>query len=268
MNILEVKNLTFRYRKNFVFDNFNLNVQKGTWLTIAGPNGSGKSTLVKLLAGLYKNYSCITILGLNYNHKNIDKIRQDVGFVFDNPDNFFACETVSDELAFSLENMAVAPKTIKKKLDEVSSLLGLESIMDKDPFELSGGEKKKVALGCALMLEPRVLIIDEGVSMTSSTEQEKIMKVLKMYHDKKNVTIISFTHDLDEALFSDRLIILNDGKIIVDGDAKTILQNQEFINKVGLEAPFEVELSYKLMKKGLTSNLEFDLEKLVNDIWK
>ena len=120
MNILEIKDLSFRYKNKFIYDGFNLNVERGTWVTIAGPNGAGKTTLVKILAGIEKSYSNITIFNLPLNKKNMSNIRKEIGFVFDTPDNFFACETVEDELAFSLENIAVSPKTIRKTSHKTS----------------------------------------------------------------------------------------------------------------------------------------------------
>ena len=268
MAVVEVKDLTFRYKNRFIFDKFNLSVERGCWVTIAGSNGSGKTTLVKLLAGLLKSYSAIKILDKPLNKKNIYKIRRDVGFVFDNPDNYFACETVSDELAFSLENMGVAPKTIEKKIKDISSLLKIDKLLNSNPFELSGGEKQKVALGCALMLEPRVLILDEALLMIDINEREEMFKVLEMYSKKKNVAILSFTYDLEETLYSDRLVVLNDGKIIVDGTFPYVYEEEAVMRKIGLEVPFMIELSKKLNLFGLLNDIELDYERLVDKIWK
>ena len=223
MSIVEINGLTFRYKNNFVFDNFNLKIDRGSWVTIAGPNGSGKTTLVKLLAGLEKSYSCIKILDYVLDKKNLFDIRKDTGFAFDTPDNFFACETVEDELAFSLENMAIMPKTIKKKINEISKLLKMEDILKQNPYELSGGQKQKVSLACALMLEPK---------------------------------------------YSDRLIILNDGKIVVDGSFPSVFEEELVMRKIGLEVPFSVELSKKLKLYNLVSDIKLDLEGLVNELWK
>lgn len=268
MAILEVKNLTFRYKNKFIFDNFNLSIERGSWTTIAGPNGAGKTTLVKILAGLEKSYSNVTIFDLPLNKKNLYNIRKEIGFVFDTPENYFACETVEDELAFSLENMAVAPKTIKKKIDEISKKLNIESLLKENPYNLSGGEKQKVALGCALMLEPRILILDESLLMIDINERENILKILEEYNKKKLVTIISLTHNLDEAIYSDRLIVLNKGIIIVDGKVPLVFDEERVMRKIGLEVPFSIELSQKLRVYNVIDNLELDLERLVSLIWK
>lgn len=270
MNSIEITNLTIRYGKTFLFDNFNLNIKKGSWVTIAGPNGSGKSTLIKLLSGMENSFNNIKILDKTVCKKNLNKIRTEVGFVFDTPDNFFACETVEDELAFSLENMAYQPSTIKKKIKEISSLLNLNDILKENPLELSGGEKQKVQLACALMLEPRILVLDEALIMIDEKEKFNILKILNEYNKKKRVTIISLTHNLDEALYSDRLVILNNGTIIIDGSIPLVYKEEMVMRKLGLQVPFEVELFQKLKFLNLIDekNISLDLEGLVKKIWK
>lgn len=269
MNILEIKDLSFRYKNRFIYDGFNLSVNRGDWITIAGPNGAGKTTLVKILAGLEKSYSDIKVFNLPMNKKkNLYKIRKEIGFVFDNPENFFACETVEDELAFSLENMAVLPTTIRKKINDISKLLKIEHLLKENPYELSGGEKQKVSLACALMLEPRMLVLDEALLMIDINERKEILDVLKKYNEEKRVTIISLTHNLDEAIYSNRLIVLNKGIIVVDGDFKEVFKEERVMRKIGLEVPFCAELSQKLRIFNLIDDLELDLERLVSLLWK
>lgn len=268
MDILEIKNLSFRYKNKFIFESFNLNIKRGSWVTIAGPNGAGKTTLVKILAGLEKSYSDIKIFGTPLDKKNLYIIRKEIGFVFDTPDNFFACETVEDELAFSLENMAIEPNTIKKKIDEISKLLKIDNLLKENPYNLSGGEKQKVALGCALMLEPRILILDEALLMIDINERADILKILSEYNKRKRVTIISFTHNLEEAIYSDRLVILNKGKIVVDGSFPDVFDEERVMRKIGLEVPFAIELSQKLRVYKVIDDLYLDIERLVSKIWK
>lgn len=270
MNIIEINNLTFRYGKKFIYDGFNLNIEKGSFVTIAGPNGSGKTTLVKLLSGLVKNYSDIKIFGKPLNKKNINDIRKEMGIVFDVPDNYFACETVEDELAFSLENMSVQPSTIKKKINEISKLLKLDSMLKENPMELSGGEKQKLALACALMLEPRILILDEALMMIDINEKKQLLKLIKEYNQKKRVTIVCLTHDLEEALYSDRIVVLNEGKIIIDGKIPYVFEEEVVMRKIGLEVPFIIELIKKLKVYEIvdSDNNFSDFERLVDYIWK
>ncbi|MEE0698983.1 MAG: ATP-binding cassette domain-containing protein [Bacilli bacterium] len=268
MNIIEINNLSFRYKQKFIYDNFSLAIKRGSWVTIAGPNGAGKTTLVKLLAGLVNSYSTIKILGKTCDKKNYGVIRKEVGFVFDTPENFFACETVEDELAFSLENLAIAPETIRKKINEVSKLLRLDGLLKQNPYDLSGGEKQKVALGCALMLEPRILVLDEAFMMIDVNERAEILKILSEYNKTKRVTIVSFTHNLEEALYAKRLIILNEGKIVVDGNFPEVFNEERVMRKIGLEVPFAVELCQKLRVYGLIGEIDMNLERLVTKIWK
>lgn len=270
MSIIEIKNLTFRYGRKFIYDNFSLTIEKGSFVTIAGPNGSGKTTLVKILSGLSKSYSDIKIFEKPLNKKNLNDIRKDVGFVFDNPDNFFACETVEDELAFSLENLSIQPSTIKRKINEISKLLKLDEYLKQNPMELSGGEKQKLALACALMLEPRILVLDEALMMIDINEKDTILKILKEYNERKRVTIIYLTHDLKEALYSDRLIVLNEGKVIIDGKLPNALEEESVMRKIGLEVPFIVELMKKLkLYNIIEENYSYmDFERLVDEIWK
>lgn len=268
MPVLEIKNLMFRYKNKFIYDNFNLSVEKGQWLTIAGPNGSGKTTLVKILSGLERYSGNINIFDKKYNRKNWLQIKKEIGFVFDNPDNYFACETVSDELAFSLENLAIMPSVIKKKIKEISKLLKIDNILNEDPSSLSGGEKQKVALACALMLEPRILILDDALSMIDINTKGEMLKILRDLHEHKRITIISLSHELDEAIYSDRLVILNKGKIVVDGPYPDVFDEERVMRKIGLEVPFTIELCKKLKVYDILDEVEPDLKTVVDKIWK
>ena len=267
-DIIEINNLIFRYKSKFIYNDFSISIKRASWVTIAGPNGSGKTTLVKILSGLVKSYAKINIFGKPLNKDNAFDIRKEIGFVFDNPDNFFACETVEDELAFSLENLAENPKTIKKKISDISKLLKIEKFLKENPYDLSGGEKQKVALACALMLEPRILILDEALNMIDINEKKEILKILNDYNKKKRVTIIFLTHDLNEALYSDRLVVLNEGKIVIDGPYNEVLSEERVMRKIGLEVPFFIELCQKLKVYGLVDEISSDLEGLVSKIWK
>ena len=268
MSIIDINNLSFRYKKKFVYDNFSLSIEKGSWTTVAGPNGAGKTTLVKILAGLLKNYGEVKIFDKVYNKKTSMEIRSNIGFVFDVPENYFACETVEDELAFALENMAVAPKTIKKKVNELAKLLKLEDYLLKNPTELSGGEKQKVALACALVTEPRILVLDEALCMVDINERKELLDTIKYYNEKKRVTVVSFTHNLEEAIYSDRLVILNNGVIIVDGSFPIVFKEERVMRKIGLEVPFMIELTQKLRVLGVLDEIDLDMDKVVSKLWK
>ncbi len=266
-NIIEINNLTFRYKDRFIFDKFSLNIEKGSFVSITGSNGSGKSTLIKILTGLYKTDCDIKICGYEVNEKNIFDIRKNIGVIFDNPDNLFLCETVEDDLVFSLENLCYSVDEMKKNVKELSKELKIDSLLKKSPIELSGGEKAKVALAIALIHKPKILLIDESISMIDEVDKEEIFKILSKLN-KEGMTIINIVHDLRESYYSDRLIVINDGKIMLDGSPLKVMEYDKILNRLGICLPFEIELSIKLKLYGIIDNLIPDVEKLVDTIWR
>lgn len=266
--IIKIENITFGYGDTKLFNNFSLNIEKGTYTTIVGPNGSGKSTLIRILLGLIKTDGNITINGLEMCHKNIKAIISKVGVVFENPDNQFVAETVMDDIAFSLENMQIEPKVIKQKVKEISKYLNIEDILEREPHTLSGGQKQLVSLASALVIEPDILILDEALTMIDNDERNKIYKILCDVNNDKGITIINVTHDMDEVLFGQNLIVLDEGNIILSGPKELVLQEEKIFNKLGLTLPFMVELSIKLKYYGLVKNLIFDMDELVDILWK
>lgn len=266
-DIININSLTFRYCDKFIFDRFSLNIKEGEWVTITGPNGSGKSTLIKILTGLLKSESDITICGLKLNTNNIYDIRKNIGVIFDNLDNSFISETIKDDLIFSLENLCYSKKTIDKRLKEVTEILNIKNLLSKSPNELSGGEKCMAALGCAIMHNPKILILDEALSMIDEKEKSKILKILKKLKDG-GMTIINTVHDLSETYYSDRLVVLNNGEIVIDGNPLGVMEYDRILNKLGIKLPFEIELSLKLKLYGLIDKLYYDTEMLVNDLWQ
>ena len=161
MNIIDIKNLNFKYKEKEVFNNFNLQLENGSFTTIIGLNGSGKSTLIKILLGLLKYEGIIKIDDILLNKDNIKNIRKSIGIVFENPDNQFVAETVMDDIAFSLENLQMNSKNIKEKIMKMANYIGISRLLEREPHSLSGGEKQLVALASALIHEPKILILDD-----------------------------------------------------------------------------------------------------------
>lgn len=265
-SIINVNKLTFRYDDNFIFDKLSFSVGKGEWVSITGPNGSGKSTLIKILTGLIDTTNDITICNLLLNEQNLYSIRKNIGIVFDNPDNFFLCETVEDDLAFTLENLCYSPKDIKSRINEISDMMNIRHLLHKSPNELSGGEKCKVAIAIALIHKPRILILDEALGMIDENEKNSILEILHSFN-KKGLTIINVVHDLRETYFADRLIVINDGEIMIEGSPLKVMEKDKILNRLGICLPFEIELSIKLKLYGLIDTLIPDVEKLVNTLW-
>ena len=173
-----------------------------------------------------------------------------------------------DDIAFSLENMQVDPKIIKGKVKEISELIGIQDILEREPHTLSGGEKQLVALASALIIEPDILILDEALTMLDMDDRNKIYNILNKVNIEKNITILNVTHDIDEVLFGNDIIVLDEGNIILNGPKELVLQEEKTFNKLGLTLPFMAELSIKLRYYGLVDHLIFDMDEMVDELWK
>lgn len=266
--IVNIKNLTFNYGKQNLYKDFNLEIESGTWVSILGANGAGKSTLVKLLIGLLKSNNKIEINQVTVNRAGLKSIRKLMGVVFDNPEIQFVAETVQDELAFSLENLNYSKEEIKKNVQEIAKMLKIEELLNIEPHRLSGGQMQKVALGSALVLKPKILILDEALSMIDPYDKDEIMKALKKFHKENDTTILNFTSDIEETVYSDRIVGLYKGQIGIDGPSKGVLNEERAMKKLGLDLPFTVDLAMKLKLYGIIDDIELDMDKLVNKIWK
>lgn len=268
-NILVIKDLTFKYNdNNSLFENFNLMIKKGTWTTIVGPNGGGKSTLVRILVGLLKAEGQIIVNNVLKNEDNLKQIRRMIGVIFEYPDNTFVAETVMDEMAFALENLELNKCEIKEKIIEVGQYLKITDLFEKNPFELSGGQKQLIALASILVLEPKILVLDEAINRIDYVERENILNILTKLNKEKGITIINITHDVEEAIYGHDVILLDKGKIILNGKKKEVFKEEKIFTRMGLDIPFMADLSLKLMYYDLVDDIVFDMDKMVNLLWK
>ena len=190
-NIIELKNINFKYGEKKLFNNLNLNIERGTFTTIIGTNGSGKSTLVRLILGLLVADGEIKINDLELNHKNLKKIISKIGVVLENPDDQFVAETVMYDIAFCLENMNVDKKEIKSRVNKIAKFVGIQDILEREPHSLSGGQKQLVSLASALVIDPDILILDEALTMIDLDVREKIYKILEQVNKINKITIIN-----------------------------------------------------------------------------
>lgn len=267
-DIIEIRNLSFRYPNKLVFENLNLNIRDGEWLAIVGPNGSGKSTLIRILVGLLEADGKIIIDNLNMIKENLIGIRKKIGLVFENTDDSFVGETVADDIAFALENLAYSPKQMKEVIDDIAAKLKIENILEKDPKLLSGGEKQKVALAAALVTNPKILIIDDALEMVDYDSKKEILSIINDLHKEKKITIITVTHNLEETYNADRMMVVNNGKILIDGPVKDVLLEDKIFNRIGIEVPFMIDLSIKLKLYGILDCVIIDMDEMVNALWK
>ena len=268
MYIVVIKDLNFSYKNKQIFQKLNLTIKQGSFTTIIGPNGAGKSTLVKLLTGILKTYSYVNIDGKILCHDNIKEIRKIIGVVFENPDDQFVAETVMDDIAFSLENMKLPKKEIRKRIKNVANYLNIENILEREPHSLSGGEKQLVALASALVIEPKILILDEALTMIDPIVKNWILNLLKDLHNKTDITIINVTHDVEESLYGDDIVVIHNGKIVLNGTKKDVLKEEKMFTKLGLQLPFMADLSIKLSYYGLIDDLILDMDEMVDKLWK
>jgi energy-coupling factor transport system ATP-binding protein len=266
MNI-SINNLNFKYKDKIIFKNFNLEIKENTITTIIGKNGSGKSTLIKMLVGLLPNGNKIKYNEDILNKKNLRKIMKKVGVVFENPDNQFVGQTVMEDLVFTLENMGYGKKRIKKKLDETIEKFNLSEIINESPNNLNNNQKQLVSLAAALIHDPKVLILDEALTYVDPYEKDKILKLL-LELKESGLTIIYVTHDIEDTLISDEIVLISDKKVILKGSCKEVYKEEKILNNLGFKLPFMVELSNRLQFYNLIDETIYDMQKMVDTLWK
>ena len=243
-------------------------VNEGEIVALLGPNGSGKSTIAKLLIGLLEpNENSITAFGEVLNNKSIHRIRQRIGIVFQNPDNQFVGSTVADDIAFGLENRCVPQKDMDKIINEFAWKVHMQDFLDKEPDKLSGGQKQRVAIAGVLAMKPDVIIFDEATAMLDPKGKKEVRETIyEMRKENSNLTIISITHDLEEAFSADEIIVLNKGKVYMNGTPEEILLNRSKLRDAGLDVPFKTKLTDELNKLGVNVNSSESLERIVEEL--
>ena len=267
-NMVVINNLDFKYNSHVVFNNLCLSIKKSSFTTILGNNGAGKSSLLKLILGFNKGNGTIFVDNKLLIDKNIFNIRKNIGVVFENPDNCLISETVLDDLAFPLLNLNYSREYIYSRINEVSKYLGISHLLDCDPHSLSGGEKQLVCLGCCLMTAPKLIILDEAFSMIDDLHKLKILKFLKNLNRKYGVTIINITHDIEESVYGDNIAIIDSGKVVINDKKDIIYKNEKLLKSIGFDLPFMVDLSNRLSYYGLVEKTIYDMEEMVDLLWK
>ena len=269
-NVVKLENVCFGYEDgNEVLKNFNLTINEGEFVTILGHNGSGKSTLSKLLVGLHEiQGGKIIIDGQPLTESSVFDIRQKVGIVFQNPDNQFVGCTVRDDIAFGLENKCVPYEEMNNLVNKYAQEVGMGDFLNFEQHYLSGGEKQRVAIAGVLALGAKIIILDEATAMLDPQGREDMMKLIHELVKNRDKTIIMITHYLDEAIHSDRIIVMNEGKIILEGKPKDVFKEKELLESVKLDVPFAVKVSYELTKRGVLSEIVTSDEELINELCK
>ncbi len=235
---IEFKDVSFKYYGNEqnILNQLSFSVEKGSMLAILGHNGSGKSTIAKLIMGLLEPTSGeIFIEGEKLNEKIVDTLRQKMGIIFQNPDNQFVGVTVKDDIAFGLENHQIPRDEMIRKIDEFAKLVDMQDFLNENPENLSGGQKQRVAIAGALAMDTDLIIFDESTSMLDPKGTKEINQMIQTLRKNYQKTIITITHNLEEALNADRVIVLNDGQIVLDGTPKEVLKEEAILEASGLK---------------------------------
>ncbi len=265
---IEINNLTFSYKQQEIFNDFNLSLKKGKFTAILGHNGSGKSTLAKLIIGLLEPISGeIKVNGIALSSETVREIRANTALVFQNPDNQFVGVTVREDIAFGLENHQVEREKMIELIDEFSNKVGMSEFLDKNPHELSGGQKQRVAIAGVLCLNPSILILDESTSMLDPKGRSEVMEMIEIIKEfNEDVTIISITHDIEEALHADEVVVLNKGELVFQGSPEEAVMNEEILNNSRIELPQYITLSKKLKENKIIDKIYSTTDELINYI--
>lgn len=258
-DIIQIKNISFNYpEQEKLFNNFSMNIQEGKWTAIIGQNGSGKSTLARLIDGLIVLKSGqIIVDGLTVNDTNIFEIRNKIGMVFQNPEDQFVGATVEDDVAFGLENRQVPREQMHQIVEQSLRQVGMWDFRDRIPANLSGGQKQRVAIAGIIALSPKIIILDEATSMLDPRGRQNILKLVNQIKRENNLTVISITHDIDEAAGADQVIVVNQGQVVEADQPDHIFGDIEKLTSIGLSAPFTSELLSALKKRGIDSHSQY-----------
>ena len=262
MAFIKMENVLFSYDNETLHDlpvikNINLEIEKGSFVAILGHNGSGKSTLAKLLnfiltpssGKIYKNERDITSPDIT--EDDVFDIRRDIGMVFQNPDNQLVATIVEEDIAFGPENMGVEPSEIRRRVDEALAIVGMSKYARHSPHQLSGGQKQRIAIAGIIAMLPECIIFDESTSMLDPSGRREVMNTIEMLNKERNITVIHITHIMNEAVRADRVIVINDGEIFLDGTPPEVFSNVAELQSVGLDVPQVTELMYEINKDGI-----------------
>lgn len=261
--MIEAKNLTFIYREEDiesgnvreekVLKGLDLKIEKGTFTAVLGHNGSGKSTLAKHMnAILLPSGGKMYVDGMDtLDEENALNIRRRAGMVFQNPDNQMVAAIVEDEVAFAPENLGVEPKEIRRRVDECLDIVNMTKFAESPPSKLSGGQKQRVAIAAVLAMNPEILILDEPTAMLDPKGRSEVIKTIKMLNRERGMTVVLITHYMDEAAQADRTVVMDDGRIVLDGTPREVFSHVEQMKALGLDVPQVTLLAHELRMSGI-----------------
>lgn len=257
MNLIEFNNVSFSYETqddngnvttNKVLENFNLKIEQGSFVAILGHNGSGKSTVAKLTNGiLTADEGEIIVDGIKAeNDESIYSIRRKVGMVFQNPDNQIVSSIVEEDVAFGVENLGIEPSECRKRVDEALKTVNMYDYRLRTPSKLSGGQKQRVAVAGIIAMKPKCIVLDEPTAMLDPSGRKEVLDTIIKLNKQENITILLITHYMDEAILADRVVVMDNGAIMLDGTPREVFSNPEKMDELYLEVPQSTLLAHKL----------------------
>ncbi|MBQ7500123.1 MAG: energy-coupling factor transporter ATPase [Clostridia bacterium] len=259
---MSVENVSFSYdvdekERRYVLKDVSFSADKGEYIAIVGRNGSGKSTLAKLLnLILSPDKGRIYVGGTDITDENITledilKVRRTVGMVFQNPDNQLVATIVEEDIAFGPENLGIPSEEIRERVSRALAAVGMTEYARHSPTKLSGGQKQRIAIAGILAMLPQCIIFDESTAMLDPSGRREVMDIIEDLNRNRGITVIMITHNMDEAVRADRVVIIDDGRIVRDGRSREIFADAEYLRKTGLDVPQVTELFYRLRKDGI-----------------
>ncbi|MEG1426337.1 MAG: energy-coupling factor transporter ATPase [Oscillospiraceae bacterium] len=255
---MEVKGLRFVYNPEDVdcrevLHGIDLQIEEGEFVSLLGHNGCGKSTLAKIFNGMYLPTSGEVYIDgiLTASEENQLEVRRRVGLVQQNPDNQLVAGIVEEDVAFGPENLGVPPKEIRRRVDEALKTVGMYEFREHAPFKLSGGQKQRVAIAGILAMETKCIVLDEPTAMLDPRGRQEVLETIRRLNRDKGITIVLITHYMDEAVLSDRVIVMDSGTILTQGTPREVFQNVELLKRHQLDVPQATELACKLRAAGI-----------------
>lgn len=265
-SFIEIKDLHFSYVnemeeppvKTEVLKGVNLKIKKGEFVAVLGHNGSGKSTLAKCINAInIPESGSVMVNGLDTkDEKNLLDIRKTAGMVFQNPDNQIVATIVEEDVAFALENMGVEPEEIRERVDNALKTVGMYEYREHAPHKLSGGQKQRVAIAGVIAMRPRCILLDEPTAMLDPKGRAEVMKTIKKLNRDKGVTIVLITHYMEEAAQADRVVVIDEGEVVMDNEPKKVFSQVDTMKNLGLDVPQVTQLAYGLKKAGYNISSE------------
>lgn len=267
--IIKVKDLSYAY-DDFKLGPLNLTINQNEWISIIGKNGSGKSTFARLLDGLIEADTGETIIdGLKLNEENIWKIRSMIGMVFQNPDNQFVGANVADDVAFGLENRQILHAEMVQLVDNALKMVDMSAFKHHEPDKLSGGQKQRVAIAGVLAIHPKIVILDEATSMLDPEGRRELLNLIHQLKNQYHFTVIAITHDIDETVDADRILVMDNGQIIMDDNPSKIFTHHQQLLNLGLDLPLTEKIKKNLAEDGIQLSEDYlNEEEMAKKIWE